>query len=252
MKKIGYVLGDFPVLSETFVGNEIRAVVKRGHEVAPIVMRLREGPAQTDDRVLAQHARVLSSASAGSALRAFLSPGPGFASALWYVLRQGRQPRKSLMWNAMKIAAIAREEGCDHLHAHFATRTCDPVPPGDGPHRGPAHRPPSEHGPGHGGRLVPRPPGTRSSSGTGGDGEGEVDLIVRRGRPSPSRGQTRTTEAYGSGADAVGVAKQRRIRRLAAGGWPSWRRRRGRAAVELRFDVVSITADEVDVIEDAF
>lgn len=120
MKKIGYVLGDFPVLSETFVGNEIRAVVKRGHEVTPIVMRLREGPAQTDDRLLAQHARVLSSASAGSALRAFLRPGPGVASALWYVLRQGRQPRKSLMWNAMKIAAIARKEGCDHLHAHFA------------------------------------------------------------------------------------------------------------------------------------
>ena len=120
MKKIGYVLGDFPVLSETFVGNEIRAMVKRGHAVAPIVMRLREEPAQTDDRLLAQHARVLSSASAGSALRAFLRPGPRFASALSYCLRQDRQPRKSLMWNAMKIAAIAREEGCDHLHAHFA------------------------------------------------------------------------------------------------------------------------------------
>ncbi|RBP16100.1 glycosyltransferase involved in cell wall biosynthesis [Roseiarcus fermentans] len=120
MKTIGYVLGDFPVLSETFVGNEIRAMAKRGHEVVPIVMRLREGPAQTADRILARDARTLSSVSAGAALGALARPGRNPASALGYLLSQKRQPRKSLLWNAMKIAAIAREAGCDHLHAHFA------------------------------------------------------------------------------------------------------------------------------------
>ncbi len=120
MKSIGYVLGDFPVFSETFVGDEMRAMAKRGHKVVPIVMRLRDGPAQTADRILARDARTLSSTSAKAALRTLLRPGANPAPALAYLLKQKRLPRKSLMWNAMKIAAIAREEGCDHLHAHFA------------------------------------------------------------------------------------------------------------------------------------
>jgi colanic acid/amylovoran biosynthesis glycosyltransferase len=120
MKSIGYVLGDFPVFSETFVGDEIRAMARRGHKVVPIVMRLRDGPAQAADRFLARDARTLSSVSAKAALRTLLRPGANPASALAYLVKQKRLPRKSLMWNAMKIAAVAREEGCDHLHAHFA------------------------------------------------------------------------------------------------------------------------------------
>ena len=65
--------------------------------------------------------------------------------------------------------------------------------------------------------------------------------------------KTRTSDAFGIGAEAVGREKQLRIRRL-AGGVARRARPSGR---ELRFDVVSILAPRsgpptVDVIEAAF
>jgi putative endonuclease len=83
--------------------------------------------------------------------------------------------------------------------------------------------------------------------------EGEVDLIVRRRRTVAFvEVKTRTTDTFGTGAEAVLPAKQRRIRRLAARWLAELTPSSGRSLVELRFDVVDITADQVDVIEDAF
>jgi putative endonuclease len=83
--------------------------------------------------------------------------------------------------------------------------------------------------------------------------EGEIDLIVRRGRTLVfCEVKTRSTDRYGSGVEAVGATKQRRIRRL-AGRWLSELKARGsRGGFDVRFDVVDITAGEIDVIEDAF
>jgi len=83
--------------------------------------------------------------------------------------------------------------------------------------------------------------------------EGEVDLIVRRGRTVVfCEVKARSTETFGSGAEAVVPAKQRRIRRLASRWLAELTPASGRALVDLRFDVVSISGAEVDVIEDAF
>ena len=83
--------------------------------------------------------------------------------------------------------------------------------------------------------------------------EGEVDLIVRRGRTVVfCEVKTRSSDTFGTAAEAVVPAKQRRIRRLAARWLAELTPASGRALVDLRFDVVAITADEVDVIEDAF
>ena len=83
--------------------------------------------------------------------------------------------------------------------------------------------------------------------------EGEVDLIVRRGATVVfTEVKTRSTDRFGTGAESVLPAKQRRIRRLASRWLAELTPAVGRARVELRFDVVSITAGEVDVIEDAF
>ena len=81
----------------------------------------------------------------------------------------------------------------------------------------------------------------------------EVDLIVRRGATVVFvEVETRTTDRYGTGAESVLPAKQRRIRRL-AGRWLSELTPAvGRSRVEARFDVASITAGQVDVIENAF
>lgn len=79
---------------------------------------------------------------------------------------------------------------------------------------------------------------------------GEIDLVLRRRRQVViSEVKTRRTAAYGPPALAVGVAKQRRLRRLAMAwldvhpelGW-----------VDLRFDVVAITGASIEVYQDAF
>jgi putative endonuclease len=83
--------------------------------------------------------------------------------------------------------------------------------------------------------------------------EGEVDLIVRRDRTVVfCEVKTRTSGRFGTGAESVLEAKQRRIRRLAARWLSELTPAAGRARVEVRFDVVSITGGQVEVIEDAF
>ena len=59
MKRLAYVLAEFPVLSETFVGNEIRAMQRQGHTVLPLVMRRGTGMAQPEDVILAEDAVLL-------------------------------------------------------------------------------------------------------------------------------------------------------------------------------------------------
>lgn len=83
--------------------------------------------------------------------------------------------------------------------------------------------------------------------------EGEVDLIVRKGRTVAfCEVKTRSSDRFGTGAEAVVESKQRRIRRLASRWLQELTPAAGRSLIEIRFDVVSITGGVVDVIEDAF
>ena len=83
--------------------------------------------------------------------------------------------------------------------------------------------------------------------------EGEVDLIVRKARTVVfCEVKTRSSDRFGTGAESVLPAKQRRIKRLAARWLSELTPASGRARVEVRFDVVSITGDRVEVIENAF
>ena len=119
-KTIGYVLDTFPVLTETFVGNEMRGMRDVGHEVVPIVLQRNDGPAQDIDRVLAQEAVYLDQVPARAAFTALVKPGSSAASAFGFLAKQRGLPRKSLFWNALKIAHVAKSRGCTHLHAHFS------------------------------------------------------------------------------------------------------------------------------------
>ena len=79
--------------------------------------------------------------------------------------------------------------------------------------------------------------------------DGEIDLVVRRGRLLViCEVKTRTTTAFGTPAEAVTRAKQQRLRHLA-------RRYLTESGVRyrgVRFDVVAIVGDHLEVIEDAF
>ena len=78
---------------------------------------------------------------------------------------------------------------------------------------------------------------------------GEIDLIATRGSEVViAEVKTRVSARFGVPAEAVGFAKQRKLRRLAA----AWLAASGSHYDEIRFDVVSIIGNDVEVIAAAF
>jgi putative endonuclease len=78
---------------------------------------------------------------------------------------------------------------------------------------------------------------------------GEIDLIATRGAMAViAEVKTRASTRFGVPAEAVGFAKQRKFRRLAA----AWLASSGAHYDEVRFDVVSIIGNVVEVIPAAF
>lgn len=88
--------------------------------------------------------------------------------------------------------------------------------------------------------------------------DGEIDLIVTRdGILVFCEVKTRRSAAFGAPFEAVTVAKQQRLRRLAAQWLAARAEAAGRAHGEVRFDVASVTVDragrpEIEVLEAAF
>lgn len=78
---------------------------------------------------------------------------------------------------------------------------------------------------------------------------GELDLIVRRGRTFVfCEVKTRTSDAFGAPVEAITRAKQVRLRHLAA----QWLEDAPMRPTEIRFDVASVLAGEIEVLEGAF
>lgn len=120
MKKLGYVLAEFPVLSETFVGNEMRAMRLLGHPIVPIACRRPSGASQPDDMLLASHTRYLTDVALKDVLLCCLRHPWGAIRTYWAARQQqGLRPRSAWLM-AAKIAVQADKAGCEHLHAHFA------------------------------------------------------------------------------------------------------------------------------------
>jgi putative endonuclease len=83
--------------------------------------------------------------------------------------------------------------------------------------------------------------------------EGELDLVVvRPGELVFCEVKTRASDRFGVPAEAVTIAKQRRLRTLAARFLAEHPLDVGAAAGSIRFDVVAVTGSAVDVIEAAF
>ena len=86
MKTIGYILGQFPVLSQTFVGNELRAMQERGHKVVPIVLKRTIGPAHPQDLLTAANSTFLGNVPRQRAIDEFKRPGLGDVRSMSYLL----------------------------------------------------------------------------------------------------------------------------------------------------------------------
>lgn len=79
--------------------------------------------------------------------------------------------------------------------------------------------------------------------------EGEIDLVCRMGATLVvCEVKTRTSDAFGGPAEAVGPAKRRRLRRLAA----RWLATNDVSCGEVRFDVAAVRGEAVDVIAGAW
>ncbi len=78
---------------------------------------------------------------------------------------------------------------------------------------------------------------------------GELDLIVRRGRTFVfCEVKTRSSDAFGAPVEAVTRQKQVKVRHLAA----RWLEDAPMRPTDIRFDVASVLAGEIEVLEGAF
>jgi putative endonuclease len=78
---------------------------------------------------------------------------------------------------------------------------------------------------------------------------GELDLVCRRGGlVVVCEVKARSSSLFGVPAEAVGTAKQRRLRRVAA----RYLAERAVRAARVRFDVATMLDGELEVLEDAF
>ncbi len=116
-----YVLSAFPVLSETFISNEIRAMRALGNDCVPLALQNFHGACQPQDEGFRDETVQLGDIPVASAALACAKFSPaGWARALQFSRRQTGIPTRSLMWAALKTALVARAHGCTHIHAHFA------------------------------------------------------------------------------------------------------------------------------------
>ena len=78
---------------------------------------------------------------------------------------------------------------------------------------------------------------------------GELDLILRRNRTFVfCEVKTRTSDAFGAPVEAITREKQIRLRHLAA----RWLEDAPLRPTEIRFDVASVLAGKIEVLEGAF
>lgn len=114
--RIGFLTDQFPVLSETFVGTEIRAVERLGRSVHVISFKRPSQAGQPIDEGIARRTVYLDGRA-----RPALIGSPARWNAAWRFARaQTGIPVRSLMMNGAKVARVLQQRGIDHLHAHFA------------------------------------------------------------------------------------------------------------------------------------
>lgn len=110
MKKIAYVLASYPVLSETFVGTEMRNMQLCGHDIQPIAFHRHEGQYQEQDQALKDSTLFLSEHSKLCAFKGLAYINLGILKALKFSLLQQGLPFKSLIANALKLVYLAKKK----------------------------------------------------------------------------------------------------------------------------------------------
>ncbi len=120
MARIAYVLGRFPVMSETFIGQEIRAMEAAGHEITIIALHRPEGEYQPDDMELVSRTHYFSAVNEAEKADLMRRYRFKFRRMRAYARGQTAESRATLAVNAAHMADILQAHRCTHVHAHFA------------------------------------------------------------------------------------------------------------------------------------
>lgn len=125
-RRVGYVLKQYPRLSETFILNEILGLESIGVDVTVFSLRhATEGrfhPGVAAVRGSVHYLPRADKASFLEAVRALPDVAPeDLRAALDFVDRLPADRRAEILLQAVHLAEGVRREGVDHLHAHFLT-----------------------------------------------------------------------------------------------------------------------------------
>ncbi len=126
--KVGYILRKFPVLSETFILNEILALEAQGMHVTifsltrPNIPRFHEDLPKLKASILYVPEIVTPGAVLKYNKRSRKRHSKRYLRTLSYVLKSGKA---GLLWRFLQACFVSEKAahlGLHHLHAHFATR----------------------------------------------------------------------------------------------------------------------------------
>lgn len=131
-KKIAYLAPELPALSATFVYEELLALERRGISVLPITVRRPTAPAEAQSDLAARTLCVYDGPAltlVGRGLLGLASCGIRASTALRWLVSDIAEVgwMRATSWKlvyqflaGIRLAAMLKDNGCTHLHVHFA------------------------------------------------------------------------------------------------------------------------------------
>jgi glycosyltransferase involved in cell wall biosynthesis len=130
--KLAYIIGTYPALTTTFIDREIRILRCWGVEIQVVSIRQPEGVLPAEQQELQQGVFYLLPVAPGAVLRSHLffvwhQPGRYFGTLFYLLSRPHRGwPQRAMtllhFGEGVYAAYLLRDQGCEHLHAHFVDR----------------------------------------------------------------------------------------------------------------------------------
>jgi len=114
--KILYVLDVYPILSETFIRDEIEEMTERGHEI--IIGTFKNGddsfelPELLSNYINFNHLKFSKTKAIKALLKNIIN--------LNFSFKQKNIPLKEILFHSAKISEFIKEKEIEHIHAHFA------------------------------------------------------------------------------------------------------------------------------------
>ena len=132
MSRICYILSSFPVISETFIVNEIRELRKQGVDIALVSFSRQEGFANKEARELVRDTIYLKDRNKLFRIfkllfshAYFFVRNPFHYLRVFYLVRRMDEESLSLFLRISYLAFVVKKLGVRGIHTHFASSTAE-------------------------------------------------------------------------------------------------------------------------------